>query len=208
MNSLREKKNEIANFYDFEDEAKRDELLEEIRKYTERTSEDELVSEIRENFEQNNSSGIDVIYEVLNEDIKKWSNFFREEYERAFEAAKKSDNAYEILDSLSIIDFVEDEEADPKVVEEIISILESNISHQKDAIRFKAIYFLGDWIWEGNQSKYKYLIQKIVTKLNDKNWRVRYIAKLVLEDLESLPPGFDLSLIDKIRARFLSPYRI
>ena len=67
-----------------------------------------MIPEIRENFKQINFSGIGVIYEALSKNPKKWSSFFKEEYERAFEAAKISENAIEILESLEEISFVEE----------------------------------------------------------------------------------------------------
>jgi len=107
MKNLEEKKDEIVNFYGIEEESDREKLIEEIRKYSEIKSENELVPEIRENFKQLSLSGIGVIYEALSKNPSKWSNFFKEEYERAFESAKKSEKAFEILDSLEEIGFVE-----------------------------------------------------------------------------------------------------
>lgn len=52
------------------------------------------------------------------------------------------------------------------------------------------------------------MFQKIIEKLKDKNWKIRYIMRLVLLDMESLPIDFELSLIDQLKAKFASPHKI
>ena len=189
MNSLEEKKDEIVNFYDLEKESDREKLIEEIRKYSEIKSENELVSEIRKNFKQISFSGIGVIYEALSKNPLKWSNFFKEEYERAFESAKKSEKAFEILDSLEEIGFVDKTRLESRG--EIIEFLESNLSNNNDSIRYKAIWYLGDWISEDNQDKYSNVVHKIITKLEDDNWKIRNCAKLILCLLYTSPSPRD-----------------
>lgn len=56
--------------------------------------------------------------------------------------------------------------------------------------------------------KYDHVFQKIIEKLKDKNWKIRYIMRLVLLDMESLPIDFELSLIDQLKAKFASPHKI
>lgn len=206
MNSLIEKKDDIVNFWSIEEEADREKLILEIRKYSEIKREEELASEIRENFEQINFSGISVMYEALSKNPKKWSNFYKEEYIRAFESAKKSDNAFEILACLDEISFVEDSQLESR--DDIIELLESHLSHEKDPIRHRAIWLLGDWISDDNKSKYNHVIQKIITKLQDNNWKVRYATKLILEDMDSLPKDFKLNFLDKLRVKFLHPFKM
>lgn len=206
MNSIKEKKDQIVNFWDIEEESDREKLIEEIRNYSEMKSEAELVPEIRENFKQINFSGIGVIYEALSKNPKKWSNFFKEEYERAFELAKKSDNAFEILESLQEISFVK--EGKLKTIDEVINLLENNLSHQNEAIRYKSIWYLGDWISDENKDKYSHVIRKIITKLQDKNWKIRYATKLVLDDMNKLPKDYKISFWDKMKIKFGSPFKI
>lgn len=206
MNNLKEKKEEIVNFFEIEKESESEKLIEEIRKYSEVKSEYELVPEIRENFKQLQFSGIGVIYEALSKNPKKWSNFFKEEYVRAFESAKESENAFEILESLEEICFAEETKLESR--DEIIEVLESYLSHNKDSIRYKAIWYLGDWISDDNKSKYNHVIRKITNNLKDNNWKVRYITKSTLGDMESLPKDFKLSFMDKLRAKFSNPFKM
>ncbi|WP_299715138.1 hypothetical protein [uncultured Tenacibaculum sp.] len=206
MNSLKDRKNQIVNFWDIEEETEREKLIEEIRNYSEIKSEIELVSEIRENFEQINFSGISVIYEALSKNPKKWSNFFKEEYERAFESAKKSNNAFEILESLQEISFVEKEKLE--TLDEIITLLENNLSHSSEVIRYKSIWYLSDWISNENKHKYSHIILKITSKLQDENWKIRYATKLILEDMNKLPKDYKVSFWDKVKIKFGNPFKI
>jgi len=206
MNSLKERKDDIINFWDIEEESAQEELINEIRQYAESKKEEELAPEIRANFDQMNLSGIGVIYEALSKNPKKWSNFFKEEYLRAFESAEQSDNAFEILESLEEIGFVDENKLESR--DEIITFLEGYLSHKNDAIRYKAIWYLGDWISDDNKTKYTYIIQKIINKLNDSNWKIRYVTKLILEGMNKLPKDFTLSFSDKMRIKFLSPFQI
>ena len=206
MNSLKDRKNQIVNFWDIEEETEREKLIEEIRNYSEIKSEIELISEIRENFEQINFSGIGVIYEALSKNPKKWSNFFKEEYERAFESAKKSNNAFEILESLQEISFVEKEKLE--TLDQIITLLENNLSHSSEAIRYKSIWYLSDWISNENKHKYSHIILKITSKLQDENWKIRYTTKLILEDMNKLPKDYKVNFWDKVKIKFGNPFKI
>jgi hypothetical protein len=66
MNSIREKKDQIVNFWSIDEESDREKLIEEIRNYSEIKTEAVLVQEIRDNFKQTSSSGISVIFSYHN----------------------------------------------------------------------------------------------------------------------------------------------
>jgi hypothetical protein len=206
MNNIREKKDQIVNFWSIDEESDREKLIEEIRNYSEIKTEAVLVQEIRDNFKQTSSSGISVIYEALSKNPKKWSNFFKEEYETAFESAKKSEKAFEILESLQGISFVK--EGELETLDEIISLLGNNLSHQNKVIRYNSVWYLGDWISDKNKDKYSHIIDKIIDRLQDENWKIRYITKLILDDLNKLPKDYTINLWDKIRIKFGNPFAI
>ena len=200
MNSIEEKKDLIINFWDIEEESDREKLIEEIRKYSEVKTEAELVPEIREHFNQIQLSGIGIIYEALSKNPLKWSNFFREEYERAFESAEQSEKAFSILDSLEEISFVDKTKLESR--DELIKLLENNLSNNKESIRYKAIWYLGDWIGDDNKDKYSNVIHKIISKLEDDNWKIRNCAKNVLEEMNKLPKDYKVSFLDKLKVKF------
>jgi hypothetical protein len=204
MLTLDQLKKDIVNFWEFDVEEQRDAVLEKIRTCAANTDKKTFIGEVRRLFEPAEFSGLSVVYEALTSDPDKWGFFFVEEYKRLFLLAEQAENAFEILDCLEEISFVNEELTGFN--EDIIAILTKYIDHPKDAIRYQAIWHLGDWITEENQSKHSQLISWIADKLHDKNWRIRYITELILKDMEQLPPGFSTKWTDKIRAKFRSPF--
>ena len=206
MKSLAERENDIKDFWGLKNESDRDNLIEEIRAYAESKPVEELASEIRANFEQQSLSGIGAIYDALSKNPEKWSEFFFEEYQRAFEAAEQSKNPFEILDSLGEISFADETKLPSR--DKIIRLLEARLEHPMPTIRFKSIFLLGDWIGDDNKSFFSPLVQKIIACLNDENWRVRFVALQVLEDLKSLPKDFKLGIMDRLKFHFLNPFEM
>lgn len=204
MNSLLTIKEDLINFWGLEEEAEREAILDKVKKYANSTSKESLFKEIRTNFEQKEFSGLGVIYEALTENETKWGDFFKEEYQRAFKAAETAPNAAEILDTLEEISFVGD--TDGSLSKELISLLTDYLDHPKDVLRYKSIYLMGDWILKENAWKYPNVTGKMTERLKDSNWRIRHIAQSELEALGSLPKGYSPSFMDKMRAKFLSPY--
>ncbi|MEZ4921408.1 MAG: hypothetical protein R2792_20100 [Saprospiraceae bacterium] len=206
MKNLLEKKEALATFWEHEDDGLRDKLIQEIRAYTESTSPADIISEIRLHFEQLNFSGISVLYEALSDNPQKWSQFFKEEYQRAFEAAAQADNPFEILECLDEINFVDAQQLESR--DEIIRLLEEYLDHEKAALRYKAVWYLGDWILEDNMEQYGTLVQKIIGKLQDPNWKTRYITQLVLDDVNQLPKDYKPRFLDGLLAKISSPFNM
>lgn len=206
MNNLVDIKQDILNFWDLEEEAERNSLIEKVQIYADRQDADAFAKEVRDHFAQSEDSGIGVIYEALSERPEKWGRFFKEEYERAFKTAERSDHPFEILECLEEIYFVE--EGDARYEDEIIKLLSTYLSNRNDVLRYKAVWLLDNLITEDNLHKYDHLISQLQQKLNDPNWKIRYIAKLGLESLDKLPPGYKMNFMDKVKAKFSSPYSI
>jgi hypothetical protein len=206
MENLSEIKEDIVNFWSFEDDSRRDAILEKIRQYTESKDESELVPEIRNTFEQTNFSGISVIYDALSKNPRKWGQFFMEEYERAFAAAESSDKPFDILNCLEEIGLAETGQCEN--VADIVRLLSGYLRSPNDALRHKSVWFLGDWVTRENSRYYSRIVAEITDRLQDSNWKVRYIAKLVLEDMHQLPNGYAMSFLDTIRGKYLNPFKM
>jgi hypothetical protein len=110
------------------------------------------------------------------------------------------------LESLQGISFVK--EGELETLDEIISLLGNNLSHQNKVIRYNSVWYLGDWISDKNKDKYSHIIDKIIDRLQDENWKIRYITKLILDDLNKLPKDYTINLWDKIRIKFGNPFAI
>jgi len=56
--------------------------------------------------------------------------------------------------------------------------------------------------------KYSNVVHKIITKLEDDNWKIRNCAKLILEDMNKLPKDYQISFWDKLKIKFGNPFKI
>lgn len=206
MKNLSEIKDQIVDFWDLKEDSERDNLVKQIRQYSNSVDEHVFIEEVRNTFEQKVFSGIGVIYEALSQKPEKWGLFFKEEYQRAFEKAGKSNEPVDILDCLEEIGYVE--ERGWSGLDEIINILHSYISNPNDVLRFKSIEHLHEWLTEENIADYPHIVSGLKDKLKDQNWKIRFAAKDVLEDLNRLPKGYKMSFADKMKAKIISPYSI
>ncbi len=205
MKNLSDKQAEIIQFFDGKTEEEQLRIIEEVRQYSEVQTVEDFKAEFRALFEQKNLSGIGVIYEAISKNTHKWSDLYLEEFERGFQAASQSPSPFEVLESLEELCYPEKENV--KTQDEIIQLLGSYLNHEKPALRFKAIWYLGDWITENIKEKHSNLIQKIKQMLkSDSNWRVRYVASLILIDWKEFPKNHKSSLIHKLKIRFLNPF--
>jgi ribosomal protein S24E len=203
MKLLGDLKNEIVNYYDF-DEIQREVIIAKLVEIVGVSDKNTLIKEIRTDYAQSNESGISIIYEAVTHHAEAWGDFIIEEYKRAFELAKKDSSKINILGCLDELGFVKNKNSE--LGRKVVTVLENNISDSNFAIRHRAINFIGDWIEEENKGKYQPTIIKVQEKLKDVNWKVRHIAELVLSDISALPTGFSRPLIDKLRVYFGKPF--
>jgi hypothetical protein len=199
MKILNAIKNEIVNFYDF-DEDTRNLIIAKLVKVIGSANQEDLIKEIKDDFPQNKHSGIGVIYEAITYHSDTWEDFIISEYKRAFDAASKADNSEEIVGCLDELGFVKNKKYE--MARKIVNILESNLTAEKYEIRRGALSLLGAWIEDDNVSKYQTTVLKIQEKLKDDNWKVRYMAELILTDINKLPVSYSRSIFDKLRLYF------
>jgi hypothetical protein len=117
---------------------------------------------------------LDIIYDALLKDIENWGGFLAEEHHRVFQKAKISEDPYDAtycLDSITCM-----ENRNKAVVDKIIEILSKELNNPIDALKHRAISLLTDWIDETNQGKHKEVIRKMKEKIQDENWKIRWIA--------------------------------
>ena len=204
MKSIADLKKEIIEYWN-EDELFRNNVDKNILNYASSTPEEIVIKEIRDNYIQDIDSGMDVIYFALSSKPDKWIRFFAEEYERAFLASETSNNPYEYLEVLESIGWKENKKHE--FINKIIETLAKYLNHSNDAIRFKAIWLLGDWLVEGNENKYPNIIRELRNKLQDDNWRIRWVAQETLKDIKQLPKDYKMGLLDRFRVKFLDQYK-
>lgn len=204
MKSIAGLKKEIVEYWN-KNELFRNNVDKNILNYASSTPEEIVIKEIRDNFKQDKDSGLDVIYFALSSKPDKWIRFFAEEYERAFLASETSNNPYEYLEILESIGWKENKKHE--YINKIIELLAKYLNHSQDAIRFKATWLLGDWLVEGNEVKYANVLSELRNKLQDKNWRIRWIAHETLNDINQLPKDYKMRLLDRFRVKYLNQYK-
>ncbi len=195
---------DILNFFDFHDEAVEEKILKDIAKYAESVGTVNFAKEVNATFANHGESGIGVIYEALSKKPEIWGDFYVNQYKLTFKEAENTEDAFAVLDSLEEVCFAED----TGFGKEIIKVLEPYLNHAKPALRYKAVWYMADWIDEDNKHKYPQIIRKIKEKLQDDNWKIRVMTVDTLRDLEELPDDFSLTFFDKMRAKFGSIYEI
>ena len=100
---LEEIKDRIVNFYNLETEEEKSKVIEDIKAISNSVDKKVFIDEVRESYEQNQFSGIGIIYEALGQNPEKWSEFFFEEIQRAFKNAENSSEPFKVLESLEEI---------------------------------------------------------------------------------------------------------
>jgi len=195
---------DLLHFFDLE-EPKSEELINTVKKITDEGEKEQLIVEIRNDFPQINFSGLGTIYEVLSKNPAKWGDFYAGEFKRAYLTAEVEENPFAILDCLEELTLIENK--NKPFGHEIIEFLTTYLHHPKPVFRFKAIYHLGDWLEDGNEIRYSELVYEIQKKLEDADWKVRYVAELALLDLDALPKKYEPSLFDKMQRKFSNPFQ-
>ena len=195
---------DLLNFFQLE-EYQKEELVETVKRITDEGEKKELIVEIRNDFPLINFSGLGTIYEVLADNPKKWGDFYVAEFKRAYLTAEADENPFVILDCLEELTLIENK--NKPFGHEIIEFLTTYLHHPKAVFRYKAVYHLGDWLEDGNEIKYRELIYEIQKKLEDKDWKVRYVAELALMDLDAVPKKYTPSLFDKMQRKFSNPFQ-
>ncbi len=195
-------KQKIVNFYDFS-ESEEENILKEIRDLALKDK-PQFIEDVRNHYPQFDMSGIEVIYEALSDDPEKWGDFFAEEFKRAFADAKNSFQAKEILRVLEDISLME--KVNYPFAGDIIKVLAENIHSNIETIQYFALYYLADWLDDGNGAKQFALLKTLNDfVLTHPKRKVRLLAHYALRMSGNIPNTLKLRLKDKIISKFNNP---
>ncbi|MBL1212664.1 MAG: hypothetical protein HND52_04770 [Ignavibacteriae bacterium] len=140
---------------------------------------------------------LNCIYDNLMSQIDIWQKFFVDELKRLFSFAEYSENYREVfvaLDAFSYITVDEDKSFFEEIREELLSrTYSSNIS-----IKRKAVWMMGDFLFENNVAYVKRLDELIY----DLDWKTRCLAHLALNELYGKNEYANMDLMDKIKYKF------
>lgn len=186
-----------------------DVLLEEILIYA-NNNKSEIINYCHK-IEPTQFCNLEVIYEALARDPDNWGEFIYEEYKRILNNAKKSSDPFHYTSCLDVGLYFETK--NKPFADKIIKLLTKELDNPIDAIRHRALWFLSDWIDDEFSAKYRLSIDKMAERINDSNWKIRYITNLVFKG-RSFATNYqlNLSIWDKIKGKysiiFSNPFEI
>ena len=204
ISSLAAIKAQLPNVWELNDDDYNN-FMNQVEHYLLQLPAEEAIRTIREQIPLSTEDGIDTIYEIMLRKPAHWGTFFKDEVERAYKMAEKSDNENEILQAVGEFTVIDDPNELPYLAD-IIQTLTRYTSSKKPFIRFQAIWFLLDIIEPKDAYRYPAAINRIADCLKDENFKVRIMAHACLSELDKLPPGFRLSLADRIKKHFTQTF--
>ncbi len=200
MQGLSKWKKEIQEFWELET-SDRDKLIGEIAAYASTSDPIHLAREVRANYAQEVDSGISVLYEALTHQPIKWTPFFVQEFERAFRAAETASDPKKILSALDEIAMADENYT--ALSDALILVIANYASSRIFEIRYKVVWFLGDYLRSEITNRQSDGIAVLRVMLHDENWKIRVLAAQTLKGIDQLPKKFSLSILDRLRHRFL-----
>ena len=206
METLISLKNDLQDIWHLSKQ-ERNRLIQRIQAYAAASDETAFIQEVRTTFPLQEDSGLADLYLALSEseDSERWSRFFIEEYQRAFELAQTHPNPGEVLECLDSIFFTAS--AEEQYMDEVIELIVAQLSSGKAVVRQYAIRMLGDWILKEDAARYTHMVQQVFRMMRqDDHWRVRLEAADFLEGIGRLPLDYQPRLWDRLRQRILGNY--
>ena len=150
-----------------------------------------------------NSSTLFEVYVALAAEPDNWEDFFLEELERLFDAAKSAADPVAVLTHLEAFAYLAAKEGGA-LQRRLRQRLQKELDAKNPFIRRRATWAIGDFLYASNYDVIGKLKQALT---DDPDWRVRYYANTALEHIDKLPAKYRKPFIDKIRALFMNPFK-
>lgn len=152
-------------------------------------------------FENNNT--LFEVYIALAGEPDIWEDFFLEELERLFAAAKSAADPVAVLTHLEAFAYLAAKE-EGSLQRRLRSRLQRELDSPDLPIRRRATWAIGDFLYANNYDVISRLKQ---TLTGDPDWRVRYYAKTALDYLNKVPTEYRQAFFDKVRALLMNPFK-
>jgi len=192
------------SFYEL-DMPEQDAIFAQIRAYA-NANKTRFIQEVRTFDLQEELSPLPLVYEAIAKDSDNWSDFYVDEIKRVLDFSLTTDNPKGVLDNLNELVFNLDT-ADAPHIRKIMDMLGQAVEATNATVRREAIFLVSGILNSDNLKQYHALVSSITARLHDPAWRVRYTAYLALTDANALPAGFKLSLLDRLRWKYLNPFK-
>ncbi|MFL9483984.1 hypothetical protein ACI6Q2_14490 [Chitinophagaceae bacterium LWZ2-11] len=154
----------------------------------------------------NDLYALPIVMEALSQDTDNWGQFYVELLDTIFNTAKFADKPYDVLTYL--MEFAYIEKINKPFVKQIADKLYNELNTQNTAIQIAALWTLPAYLKNEAVTNKHIIKDALEDKLNDNNWRIRYVAFKSLEYENLLPKGRKLALKDKLCALILGAPKI
>jgi len=92
-------------------------------------------------------------------------------------------------------------------VQKIVETLGTYLEARNTQVRRVALLFIDRFLEPDNANQFKHILEHLVGLLTDRNWKIRLISYDMLKEVRALPDDFRLSFWDRLRKRFLNPFK-
>jgi len=186
----------IKSYWETDSDDPRRELRSEILQYANSNVED-FKQEVEEVQFDTDLSPLPVVLEALSKNTDEWGQFYVDTLDKIFEQAKQIEKPNDILSNLSEFTFIEEDER--PFVQRIVDKLYKETDGDMLLTKLAAIWTLPTFLSNPSIRNRSQMINSLQQKLQDKNWKVRYVTFKSLGFENLLPPNSKLSFGDQIR---------
>ena len=188
--------NRIKSHWETDSEDQRQKLLSDILQYA-NSNVESFKQDMEEIQFDNELSPLPIVLEALSKDTDTWGQFYVDTLGKIFEKAKQADKPQEILNYLMEFAYIEKDEK--PFVQRIVDRLYKETNSDNLSTQLAAIWTLPAYMKNPVVRNKPSIIESVQQKLQDKNWKVRYIAFKSLGFENMLPNGSKLSIGDQFR---------
>jgi hypothetical protein len=188
-------KERMIAFWETSAEEEKKELLRDVLTYA-NSNPDRFKKEVKEIQFDNIITPLPIVLEALSKDTAVWGDFYVDMLNEILDKAEQIGKPADVLTFITEFCYIEDDTR--PFVQKIVDRLTKAIDSENLQIQIKAISSLPDYLRNPSLKNRDAIINRLTGKLDDKNWKVRYIAFKYLRFEELLPPGRRLSFKDLI----------
>ncbi len=138
-----------------------------------------------------------IILEALSKDTDTWGQFYVDILHKIVEEAQNYSDPSGILFNLLEFTYIENDHR--PFVQKIVDRIYKETDSENLSIKLAAVSTLPPYLKNTSIKNRSLILASLQQKLQDQNWKVRYVSFKALEYENLLPAGSKLSIADKIR---------
>lgn len=138
-----------------------------------------------------------IILEALSKDTDTWGQFYVDILHKIVEEAQNYSDPSGILFNLLEFTYIENDHR--PFVQKIVDRIYKETDSENLSIKLAAVSTLPPYLKNTSIKNCSLILASLHQKLQDQNWKVRYVSFKALEYENLLPAGSKLSIADKIR---------